>query len=133
MFFHLLIFFFFFFFNDTATTEIYTLSLTTLFRSLLDFGHDLVGSLERRAIGQNHRREEPALVLVGNEAPRRESPQPDRQRDHNEEEHNADYSAPEHPYDAVAVTVGDGDKPAIESREILVRGFVGTQEQRRKR
>src|SRR2546422_10536627 len=25
--------FFFFFFNDTATTEIYTLSLTTLFRS----------------------------------------------------------------------------------------------------
>ena len=29
--------------------------------------------------------------------------------------------------------MGDGDKPAIESREILVRGFVGTQEQRRKR
>src|SRR6266576_6492847 len=28
-----LFFFFFFFFNDTATTEIYTLSLTTLFRS----------------------------------------------------------------------------------------------------
>src|SRR6185437_16553168 len=27
------IFFFFFFFNDTATTEIYTLSYTTLFRS----------------------------------------------------------------------------------------------------
>ena len=27
-------FFFFFFFNDTATTEIYTLSLTTLFRSI---------------------------------------------------------------------------------------------------
>src|SRR5215204_7398324 len=27
------IFYFFFFFNDTATTEIYTLSLTTLFRS----------------------------------------------------------------------------------------------------
>src|SRR5690349_24687065 len=27
-------FFFFFFFNDTATTEIYTLSYTTLFRSL---------------------------------------------------------------------------------------------------
>src|SRR2546422_11769077 len=27
------VFFFFFFFNDTATTEIYTLSLTTLFRS----------------------------------------------------------------------------------------------------
>src|SRR5687768_18531668 len=29
----LLIFFFFFFFNDTATTEIYTLSLHALFRS----------------------------------------------------------------------------------------------------
>src|SRR5216684_7446388 len=28
-----LLFFFFFFFNDTATTEIYTLSYTTLFRS----------------------------------------------------------------------------------------------------
>src|SRR2546422_11740545 len=28
-------FFFFFFFNDTATTEIYTLSYTTLFRSRL--------------------------------------------------------------------------------------------------
>src|SRR5690606_33928373 len=27
---------FYFFFNDTATTEIYTLSLTTLFRSVLD-------------------------------------------------------------------------------------------------
>ena len=27
-------FFFIFFFNDTATTEIYTLSLTTLFRSI---------------------------------------------------------------------------------------------------
>src|SRR2546426_6831529 len=33
---HLLpLLFFFFFFNDTATTEIYTLSLTTLFRSLI--------------------------------------------------------------------------------------------------
>src|SRR5437867_6571257 len=31
----LLSFFFFFFFNDPATTEIYTLSYTTLFRSLL--------------------------------------------------------------------------------------------------
>src|SRR6266487_4696887 len=29
----LFFFFFFFFFNDTATTEIYTLSYTTLFRS----------------------------------------------------------------------------------------------------
>src|SRR5437588_9582075 len=29
-------FFFFFFFNDTATTEIYTLSLQTLFRSPLE-------------------------------------------------------------------------------------------------
>src|SRR5688572_31744999 len=29
----MIILFFFFFFNDTATTEIYTLSLTTLFRS----------------------------------------------------------------------------------------------------
>src|SRR2546429_6735306 len=28
--------FFFFFFNDTATTEIYTLSYTTLFRSLAE-------------------------------------------------------------------------------------------------
>src|SRR5688572_31530949 len=28
------LFFFFFFFNDTATTEIYTLSYTTLFRSV---------------------------------------------------------------------------------------------------
>src|SRR5437879_12485968 len=31
----LFVFFFFFFFNDTATTEIYTLSLPTLFRSRL--------------------------------------------------------------------------------------------------
>src|SRR2546422_2763252 len=30
-----LVFSFFFFFNDTATTEIYTLSYTTLFRSLV--------------------------------------------------------------------------------------------------
>src|SRR2546426_12005664 len=30
---HFFFHFFFFFFNDTATTEIYTLSLTTLFRS----------------------------------------------------------------------------------------------------
>src|SRR5476649_3022738 len=33
VFFSLLFSLFFFFFNDTATTEIYTLSLTTLFRS----------------------------------------------------------------------------------------------------
>src|SRR5229473_4997933 len=33
LFYLLYLFFFFFFFNDTATTEIYTLSLTTLFRS----------------------------------------------------------------------------------------------------
>src|SRR5437588_982939 len=31
----MLSFFFYFFFHDTATTEIYTLSLTTLFRSML--------------------------------------------------------------------------------------------------
>src|SRR5260221_11676971 len=31
-----LLFCFFFFFNDTATTEIYTLSLPTLFRSLVE-------------------------------------------------------------------------------------------------
>ena len=40
----------------------------------LDFGHDLVGALQRRAIRQDHRREEPALVLVWNEASRREAP-----------------------------------------------------------
>src|SRR5438034_7497883 len=37
---------FFFFFNDTATTEIYTLSYTTLFRSL---AHDRVVSLREAA------------------------------------------------------------------------------------
>src|SRR5947209_15744946 len=40
----MLFFFFFFFFNDTATTEIYTLSYTTLFRSVC---HD--GSTEGRS------------------------------------------------------------------------------------
>src|SRR5687768_18208192 len=34
--------FFFFFFNDTATTEIYTLSYTTLFRSVLTDGDAIV-------------------------------------------------------------------------------------------
>src|SRR5256885_15937152 len=40
---NVLIFFFFFFFNDTATTEIYTLSYTTLFRSVVS-PCDLVGA-----------------------------------------------------------------------------------------
>src|SRR5438034_11108024 len=35
---YILFLFFFFFFNDTATTEIYTLSYTTLFRSLYPVG-----------------------------------------------------------------------------------------------
>src|SRR5215813_15488505 len=50
-------FFFFFFFNDTAPTEIYTLSLTTLFRSLVadpahrgtGVGRELVRFAERRS------------------------------------------------------------------------------------
>src|SRR3712207_8514320 len=37
----------FFFFNDTATTEIYTLSYTTLFRSLVDLVEDDDGVVER--------------------------------------------------------------------------------------
>src|SRR2546422_5847658 len=37
----------FFFFNDTATTEIYTLSYTTLFRSLADSGQRAQGDRQR--------------------------------------------------------------------------------------
>src|SRR6266511_712189 len=44
-----LLFFFFFFFNDPATTEIYTLSYTTLFRS----------SPARSAAGRSYRRRRP--------------------------------------------------------------------------
>src|SRR2546426_2823262 len=59
--------FFFFFFNDTATTEIYTLSLTTLFRS--HDGRELHRQLEGAAAGvapverdgtRLHRRRQPA-------------------------------------------------------------------------
>src|SRR5690349_22000482 len=48
--------FFFFFFNDTAPTEIYTLSYTTLFRSCL---------LERRAGGRAGFDGEPAARAEG--------------------------------------------------------------------
>src|SRR3989449_11169288 len=47
----LIVFFFFFFFNDTATTEIYTLSLHDAL-PILDGGVDL---LERRAVGGGER------------------------------------------------------------------------------
>ena len=39
--------FFFFFFNDTATTDIYPLSLTTLFRSVVISAEDLSASVCR--------------------------------------------------------------------------------------
>src|SRR5260363_362651 len=42
------VFFFFFFFNDTATTEIYTLSYTTLFRSHDDRSRSQPGRRPRR-------------------------------------------------------------------------------------
>src|SRR2546422_3807272 len=48
--------FLFFFFNDTATTEIYTLSYTTLFRSLRararDGRHDVAGEQRRQVLGR---------------------------------------------------------------------------------
>src|SRR5688572_31228262 len=50
----------FFFFNDTATTEIYTLSYTTLFRSSGRW------NLRRRQFGQR------PLVLPGHQRPRSE-------------------------------------------------------------
>ena len=40
--------FYFFFFNDTATTEIYTLSYTTLFRSV-----DLMAKLTAMVVNSN--------------------------------------------------------------------------------
>src|SRR5574338_662451 len=43
--FYLFFFCFFFFFNDTATTEIYTLSLPTLFRSPADHREEVVRGL----------------------------------------------------------------------------------------
>src|SRR5256885_10925849 len=50
------IIFFFFFFNDTATTEIYTLSHTTLFRSQLDLARAIASlDLDPMRIGVTHR------------------------------------------------------------------------------
>src|SRR2546422_5867885 len=49
----------FFFFNDTATTEIYTLSYTTLFRSLIGADGDRIHALAdrpRRAKGRPRQR-----------------------------------------------------------------------------
>src|SRR2546430_3933317 len=61
----LILLFFFFFFNDTATTEIYTLSLTTLFRS--GEGQDRTGagssSLCHRAARQQRVRDRKSTRL----------------------------------------------------------------------
>src|SRR3989454_659136 len=55
----LLLFFIFFFFNDTATTEIYTLSLQTLFRSLpgqlVDDGIDRLEGVALLLVGAEDR------------------------------------------------------------------------------
>src|SRR5437764_11921755 len=48
--------FFFFFFDDPATTEIYTLSYTTLFRSAeFEGAHDLHAGIRRRSRGEPER------------------------------------------------------------------------------
>src|SRR2546423_8952847 len=68
------LFFFFFFFNDTATTEIYTLSYTTLFRSLV------LGP--RRAAGVVlHPHGQAEVLLQG---------RPHRQLAHRSEEHTSE-------------------------------------------
>ena len=55
----------------------------------LDLLHDLVRALERRAVGQEHRADVEALVLVGDEASRRGLPQPGGDRHHADEQHDA--------------------------------------------
>src|SRR5947199_6353219 len=45
----------FFFFNDTATTEIYTLSYTTLFRSPSN-AHNVARGPRSRIVGKDHSR-----------------------------------------------------------------------------
>ena len=57
---------------------------------LLDLLHDLVGALERRAVGQDHRADVEALVLVGHEAARRDLHRPIGDRHHAGEQDDAD-------------------------------------------
>ncbi len=93
-----------------------------------DFGHDLVGALERRAVGEDHRADVEALVLVRNQAARRGAPQPCGQRDHAEEQDRADHAAAQHPDDAVVVPCGDAPEPVVEPREEAVRRLVRLQD-----
>src|SRR5437870_10384588 len=66
-------FLFFFFFNDTATTEIYTLSLTTLFRSARSRSWP-----RSRACGAGGRRRSAAKSLQPSAARERLTPRIDR-------------------------------------------------------
>ncbi len=84
---------------------------------LLDLLHDLVRALERRAVRQEHGADVEALVLVGDEAARREFPQARGDRHHRGKEHDADAPAPEHPDHAVGVVAGDAREPAVEPGE----------------
>ena len=87
----------------------------------LDLAGDLVGALQGRAVGEDHRGEEPALVLVGNEAAGDEAPQPDGDRDHPHVQHRTHDTAANHPCHAMGVTVGDVAEPAIEQGEETLR------------
>src|SRR2546426_7067892 len=77
----------FFFFNDTATTEIYTLSL----HDALPICLRLESFLDVRHLGA--RRDAPRLGAVRGEAGAREDPAP-RARDGRSEEHTSELQSP---------------------------------------
>jgi hypothetical protein len=81
---------------------------------LVHFRDHLVGALQGRPVGQDHRRDVEALVLVGHQAPRRDVPQPGRGRDHAGEEREADAAAPDDPRHARLVVVGGAAEARVE-------------------
>ena len=88
------------------------------FLHLLD---DLVRALQRRAVGQEHRADVEALVLVGHEASRRGLPQPGGDRHHAGEQDDGDDPAPDQPQHAVGIMPRDAGEPVVEPREETTR------------
>ena len=84
---------------------------------LLDLVDDLERALERRAVGQDHRADVVALILVGHEASGRRAPQVDRDGDHAEKKQRADQATAQHPCHAAGVAAAHVLEERVEAPE----------------
>jgi hypothetical protein len=82
-----------------------------------DLAHHGVGALQGGAVGQEHRADIVAGVLVGHQAGGRAAPQPGGDGHHAEKQRHADRASPQQPAHAVGIARGHAAESVVEPAE----------------